>query len=214
MARFVDLHPVTPQARRIDQVVDTLRGGGVIAYPTDSGFALGCALDTKEGQDRIREIRRVSAKHHFTLVCRDFSQLGQFVIVGNAEFRLIKQVTPGPYTFILPATKEVPRRMLQPKKLTVGVRIPEHPVVSALLDSLGEPMLSSTLLLPGETDPMTDGWQVTERIGALVDAVLDSGECGDEPTTVLDLTGRSGPVIDRVGTDPAGLADDLPVSRS
>jgi tRNA threonylcarbamoyl adenosine modification protein (Sua5/YciO/YrdC/YwlC family) len=212
MARFVDLHPVTPQARLIGQVVDLLRGGGVIAYPTDSGYALGCALDTKEGQDRIRAIRRLSDRHHFTLVCRDFGQLGQLVIVTNSDYRLVKQLTPGPYTFVLPATKEVPRRMLQPKKLTVGVRVPDHPVVSALLDALGEPMLSTTLLLPGDTDPMTDGWQVEERIGASIDAVLDSGECGAEPTTVLNLTGRGGPVVERLGADPRGVAEDLPTA--
>jgi tRNA threonylcarbamoyl adenosine modification protein (Sua5/YciO/YrdC/YwlC family) len=189
MARYVDVHPRNPQRRAIGQVVDLLRDGGLIAYPTDSCFALGCALGNREGIERIKGIRHLDDRHHFTLVCRDFAQLGQFVQVSNPVFRAVKAATPGQYTFILPATKEVPRRLLHPKKKTVGVRIPEHPVVEALLDELAEPLLSSTLLLPDAEEPMTQGWDIKERLDHEVDAVVDSGECGTEPTTVVDLSG-------------------------
>ena len=189
MARYVDVHPRNPQRRAIGQVVDLLREGGLIAYPTDSCFALGCALGNREGIERIKGIRHLDDRHHFTLVCRDFAQLGQFVQVSNPVFRAVKAATPGQYTFILPATKEVPRRLLHPKKKTVGVRIPEHPVVDALLAELAEPLLSSTLLLPDAEEPMTQGWDIKERLENEVDAVVDSGECGTEPTTVVDLSG-------------------------
>ena len=189
MARYVDVHPRNPQRRSIGQVVDLLREGGLIAYPTDSCFALGCALGNREGLERIRRIRHLDDGHHFTLVCRDFAQLGQFVQVSNPVFRAVKAATPGQYTFILPATKEVPRRLLHPKKRTVGVRIPEHTVVEALLDELAEPLLSSTLLLPDADEPLTQGWDIKERLDHVLDAVVDSGECGTEPTTVVDLSG-------------------------
>lgn len=202
MARYVDVHPENPQRRAVAQVVELIRDGGLIAYPTDSCFALGCAIDNHEGVARIRAIRDLDDKHHFTLVCRDFAQLGQFVQVSNAVFRLVKAATPGGYTFILPATREVPRRLQHPRKKTVGVRIPEHPVVQALLGELGEPLLSSTLLLPGETEPMTQGWEIKERLDHLVDAVLDSGDCGVEPTTVVDLS-EGEPEIVRVGAGDA-----------
>src|SRR3954447_5502767 len=159
MARFFDVHPRDPQPRTIGQVVDLLQSGGLIAYPTDSCYALGAQLGNKEALDRIRTIRRLDDRHHFTLVCKDFAQMGQFVNIDNRMFRSIKAVTPGPYTFILPATKEVPRRMLHPKKKTVGVRIPEHVVVRALLEDLGEPLVSSTLLLAGHDEPVTSGWE-------------------------------------------------------
>ncbi len=193
MARYLDVHPVDPQPRSVAQTVEVLREGGLVAYPTDSGYALGAMMGNQGAKERIRDIRRLDDKHHYTLVCRDFAQLGQLVHVDNHVFRSVKAATPGPYTFILPATHEVPRRLLHAKKRTVGVRIPEHPVVRALLAELGEPLLSSTLILPGETDPMTDGWQVKEALDHVVDVVIDSGECGDEPTTVVDFT-----------TDPAG----------
>ena len=193
MARYLDVHPVDPQPRAIAQAVAVLREGGLVAYPTDSGYALGALMGNQEAKDRIRDIRRLDDKHHYTLVCRDFAQLGQLVHVDNSVFRAVKAATPGPYTFILPATHEVPRRLLHAKKKTVGVRIPEHPVVRSLLAELGEPLLSSTLILPGETDPLTDGWDVKERLDHVVDVVIDSGECGDSPTTVVDFT-----------TDPAG----------
>lgn len=203
MARYFDVHPVDPQPRAIGQVVDILREGGLIAYPTDSCFALGCSLDNPEGKDRIARIRHLSDKHHYTLVCADFAQLGQFVQLDNSVFRAIKAVTPGPYTFILPATREVPRRLLHPKKKTVGVRIPEHPVVRELLSALGEPILSSTLILPDDDDPMTEGWLIKDRLDHEVDAVIDSGECGLEPTTVVDWSEGS-PVVTRVGAgDPS-----------
>ena len=203
MARYVDVHPRNPQRRAIGQVVDLLREGGLIAYPTDSCFALGCALGNREGIERIKGIRHLDDRHHFTLVCRDFAQLGQFVQVSNPVFRAVKAATPGQYTFILPATKEVPRRLLHPKKKTVGVRIPEHPVVEALLAELAEPLLSSTLLLPDADEPMTQGWDIKERLENEVDAVVDSGECGTEPTTVVDLSG-SEPEVLRVGAGDPG----------
>lgn len=193
MARYLDVHPVDPQPRAIAQSVDVLRAGGLVAYPTDSGYALGALMGDQQAKDRIRTIRRLDDRHHYTLVCRDFAQLGQLVHVDNHVFRAVKAATPGPYTFILPATREVPRRLLHAKKKTVGVRIPEHPVVRELLAALGEPLLSSTLILPGETEPMTQGWEVKETLDHVVDLVLDSGECGTEPTTVVDFT-----------ADPAG----------
>ena len=206
MARYRDVHPVDPQPRAIAQTGAALRDGGLIAYPTDSGYALGALMGNQEAKDRIRDIRRLDDKHHYTLVCRDFAQLGQLVHVDNAVFRAVKASTPGPYTFILPATHEVPRRLLHPKKKTVGVRIPEHPVVRALLAELGEPLLSSTLILPGESEPLTDGWEVKEALDHVVDVVLDSGECGTEPTTVVDLSTGEADVV-RVGAgDPTRFA--------
>lgn len=187
MARYLDIHPVDPQPRLIGQAVELLREDGLIAYPTDSGYALGIQLGNRDGLDRIRTIRRLDDKHHFTLVCKDFSQLGALVHIDNAAFRAIKAATPGPYTFILPATGEVPKRLMHPKKRTVGVRIPEHAVVHALLDELGEPMLSSTLILPGEDEPMTQGWLVKDELDQVLDAVIE-GESGSLPTTVVDFT--------------------------
>lgn len=203
MARYVDVHPENPQRRAIGQVISLVREGGLIAYPTDSCYALGCALGNAEGLARIRQIRRLDDKHHFTLVCRDFAQLGQFVQVSNAVFRAVKASTPGQYTFILPATKEVPRRLLHPKKKTVGVRIPDHLVVQALLDELGEPLLSSTLLLPDEEEPPTQGWEIKETLDNVVDAVVDSGECGTEPTTVVDLSGPEPEIVRKGAGDPS-----------
>jgi tRNA threonylcarbamoyl adenosine modification protein (Sua5/YciO/YrdC/YwlC family) len=203
MARYFDVHPVDPQRREIAQVVELVREGGLIAYPTDSCFALGCQLGNGEGLERIRAIRNLDDKHHFTLVCRDFAQLGQFVQVSKSVFRLVKAATPGSYTFILPATKEVPRRLLHPRKKTVGVRIPEHPVVRALLAELGEPLLSSTLLLPDQDEPLTHGWDIKERLDGAVDAVIDSGDCGTEPTTVVDLSEGEPMIVRRGAGDPA-----------
>jgi tRNA threonylcarbamoyl adenosine modification protein (Sua5/YciO/YrdC/YwlC family) len=202
MAKYFDVHPDNPQRRAIGKVVDIIRSDGLIAYPTDSCFALGCQLGNKEGIDRIRSIRALDHRHHFTLVCQDFAQLGQFVHINNAVFRAIKASTPGSYTFILPATKEVPRRLLHPKKKTVGVRIPEHVAAQALIAEHGEPLLSSTLLLPGEEEPLTQGWEIKERLDHVVDAVIDSGDCGTEPTTVIDFS-QDGPEIVRYGAgDP------------
>ncbi|WP_353355792.1 L-threonylcarbamoyladenylate synthase [Intrasporangium sp. DVR] len=203
MAKYFDVHPVDPQPRRIAQAVQILKDGGLIAYPTDSGYALGCSLDNPEGRGRILRTRGLDERHHFTLVCADFAQLGQFAQLDNAVFRAVKSHTPGAYTFIVPATKEVPRRLLHPRKRTVGVRIPDHPVVRALLQAHGEPLLSSTLLLPGDEEPMSDGWAIKERLDHLVDAVVDSGECGPEPTTVIDFSEGYAEVA-RIGAgDPA-----------
>jgi tRNA threonylcarbamoyl adenosine modification protein (Sua5/YciO/YrdC/YwlC family) len=203
VARYYDIHPVDPQPRVISQVVELLREDGLVAYPTDSCYALGIQLGNRDGLDRIKKLRRLDDKHHFTLVCHDFAQLGQLVHLNNAAFRTVKAVTPGPYTFILPATSEVPKRLMHPKKRTVGVRIPDHPVPRALLEAFGEPLLSSTLLMPDTDEPMTDGWQIKEELDHWLDAVLDAGECGSEPTTVVDLS--DGPaVVERVGAgDPA-----------
>ncbi len=203
MARYLDVHPDDPQPRLIGQAVQTVRDGGLIAYPTDSGYALGCALGNQAGRDRIVAIRRLDDKHHFTLLCRDFAQLGQLVHIDNAVFRAVKAATPGSYTFILPATAEVPKRLMHPKKKTVGVRIPDHAVVRALLDELGEPMLSSTLILPDEEQPMTEGWLVKDELDAVLDVVVDSGECGTQPTTVVDFSSGA-PEVVRVGAgDPS-----------
>ncbi|MET0417045.1 MAG: L-threonylcarbamoyladenylate synthase [Actinoplanes sp.] len=206
MAKYFDVHPDNPQPRSIRQVADIVRGDGLIAYPTDSSFALGCRLGNKVGLDRIREIRHLDDRHHFTLMCRDFAQLGQFVQINNASFRAVKAATPGPYTFILPATREVPLRLLHPKKKTVGVRIPDHVVVHALLEELGEPLVSSTLQLPGQDEPMTMGWEIKETLDHAVDAVLDAGDCGVEPTTVIDLSGDEPEVLRAGAGDPARFA--------
>ena len=203
MARYFDVHPRDPQPRSIAQVATLLREDALIAYPTDSCYALGFALDNPTGAERIRRLRALDDKHHFTLVCSDFAQLGQFVQLDNAAFRAIKAATPGPYTFILPATKEVPRRLAHPKKRTVGVRIPDHPVVRALLGEFTEPLASSTLLLPDADEPMTEGWQIKEELDQVIDAVLDGGDCGTEPTTVVDWA-NGYPQIVRVGAgDPS-----------
>ncbi|MBQ0905672.1 L-threonylcarbamoyladenylate synthase [Micromonospora sp. U21] len=203
MARYYDVHPQNPQPRIIGQVADLIRGGGLVAYPTDSCYALGIQLGNQDGLDRIRQIRNLDDRHHFTLVCRDFAQLGQFVQISNSVFRLVKASTPGSYTFILPATREVPRRMLHPKKRTVGVRVPRHTVTQALLTELGEPLVSSTLALPGEDEPMTQGWEIKERLDHLLDAVVDAGDCGKEPTTVVDLSGPEPEILRRGAGDPS-----------
>jgi tRNA threonylcarbamoyl adenosine modification protein (Sua5/YciO/YrdC/YwlC family) len=203
MAKYFDVHPDNPQRRAIGQVVDIVRADGLIAYPTDSCFALGCQLGNRDGIDRIKSIRHLDDRHHFTLVCQDFAQLGQFVVVNNVVFRAIKASTPGSYTFILPATKEVPRRLLHPKKKTVGVRIPDHAVAQALLAELGEPLLSSTLLLPDQDEPMTQGWEIKERLEYALDAVIDSGDCGTEPTTVIDFSRDEPEIVRRGSGDPS-----------
>ncbi|MGC4834458.1 L-threonylcarbamoyladenylate synthase [Micromonospora vinacea] len=201
MARYYDVHPENPQTRVIGQVADLIRGGGLVAYPTDSCYALGTRLGNQDGLDRIRQIRHLDDRHHFTLVCHDFAQLGQFVQISNSVFRLVKASTPGSYTFILPATREVPRRMLHPKKRTVGVRVPRHTVTQALLAELAEPLVSSTLVLPGDEEPMTQGWEIKERLDHQLDAVLDAGDCGKEPTTVIDLSGPEPEILRRGAGD-------------
>ncbi|MEV8540841.1 L-threonylcarbamoyladenylate synthase [Streptomyces sp. NPDC051572] len=195
MAKYFDVHPDNPQPRTISQVADSVRSGALIAYPTDSCYALGCQLGNREGMERIKTIRHLNDRHHFTLVCQNFAQLGQFVHIDNDVFRAIKASTPGSYTFILPATKEVPRQLLHAKKKTVGVRIPDHVVTQALLAELGEPLLSSTLLLPDEEEPMTQGWEIKDRLDHVVDAVVDSGDCGTEPTTVIDFSNGEAEIV-------------------
>ncbi len=202
MALYFDVHPDNPQPRAIAQVAQIVRDGGLIAYPTDSAYALGCSLGNRDGLERIRRIRQLDDSHHFTLVVSEFAQLGDYVIMDNAIFRAVKAATPGGYTFILRATREVPKVMLHPKKKTVGVRIPQHKVALALLAELGAPMTSSTLLLPGHDEPLTEGWMIKDTLDHDLDAVLDSGECGTLPTTVVDLTGDE-PEILRLGAgDP------------
>lgn len=203
MARYYDVHPDNPQPRTLRQVVGLVRDGGLIAYPTDSCFAFGAQLGDRHGLDRIREIRRLDERHHFTLVCQDFAQLGQFVQISNAVFRLVKSCIPGSYTFILPATREVPRRMLHPRKRTVGVRVPDHAVAQALLAELNEPLVSSTLILPGEEEPLTQGWEIKERLDHVLDGVVDAGDCGKEPTTVVDLSGDEPTVLRHGAGDPS-----------
>ncbi|MEU6476379.1 L-threonylcarbamoyladenylate synthase [Streptomyces sp. NPDC047017] len=201
MAKYFDVHPDNPQPRALRQVADGLREDALIAYPTDSCYALGCRLGSRDGIDRIRAIRRLDDRHHFTLVCQDFAQLGQFVRIDNDVFRAIKASTPGSYTFILPATREVPRVLQHPKKKTVGVRIPDHAVARALVEELGEPLLSSTLLLPDEEEPLTQGWEIKDRLDHVLDAVVDSGDCGTEPTTVVDFSGGEAEIVRRGAGD-------------
>ena len=203
MTRYFDIHPVNPQARLVSQVIDVLRAGGLISYPTDSGYALGCTLDNKDALDRIRAIRNLGERHHFTLVCRDFAQLGQMVVLDNKDFRLVKRLTPGPWTFILTGTREVPRRMLHTKKQTVGARIPDHARALALVEELGEPLVTSTLLLPDGTG-FEHGWEIRDEIGHLLDAVVEGEVGAAEPTTVVDLTAGE-PEVLRAGAGDVAL---------
>jgi len=198
MAQFFQIHPDNPNARLVKQAATLLREGAVIVYPTDSGYALGCHLEDKEAVTRIRQIRNLDEQHHLTLVCRDLSELANYARVDNVQFRLLKHNTPGAYTFILQATKEVPRRLQHPKRSTVGVRIPDHPVALALLQELGEPLLSSTLILPGADYPLTDVDEIREQLESRVDLVIEGGAVGLEPTTVIDLTGAT-PQLLRAG---------------
>ncbi len=209
MAQFFTIHPDNPQPRLIKQAASMLRDGAVIVYPTDSGYALGCHLDDKDAVTRIRQIRGLDEKHHLTLVCRDLSELSTYARVSNTQFRLLKNNTPGAYTFILAATKEVPRRLQHPKRSTVGVRIPDHPVALFLLEELGEPLLSSTLILPETSFPLTDVDEIRERLEHLVDLIIEGGIVGIEPTTVIDLTSDT-PVVVRAGRGdvaPFGIED-------
>jgi tRNA threonylcarbamoyl adenosine modification protein (Sua5/YciO/YrdC/YwlC family) len=189
MSQFFQIHPVTPQKRLIHQAVEILRKGGVIVFPTDSAYAIGCCLDEKQALDRIKRVRRLDDKHNFTLMCRDLSDVGVFAKVGNTQYRLMKQFTPGAYTFILDATSEVPRRLLHPKRKTIGMRVPDNAIVQELLAELGEPIMSSTLILPGEEDPMTDPEDIRDRLEHELDLIIDGGFCGLEATTVVNMTG-------------------------
>lgn len=198
MSELLSIHPRNPQGRLISRAIAALRAGGVIAYPTDSCYALGCMIGDAEALERLRRIRDIDARHHLTLMCRDLADFGNYARIDNASFRLLKTMTPGPFTFILQATRELPRRVLHLNRKTIGVRIPDHPVAQALLAALGEPLVSTTLSLPGDALPLDDPMEIHERLGTLVDAVIDSGPCGTVPTTVIDLTGAK-PVVVRVG---------------
>ncbi len=208
MSQFFQIHPVNPQTRLIKQAADILNEGGVIAYPTDSAYALGCRIGEKSASDRIKMIRRLDDKHNFTLMCRDLSEISVYAKVGNQQYRMMRNHSPGPYTFILPATSEVPRRLLHPKRRQIGVRIPDNPIALALLDALGEPLMSVTLVMPNETDPLTDPYEIRDLLEYQVDLVIDGGFCGLEPTTVVDLT-VDPPVILREGKgDPTPFTTD------
>ncbi len=202
MSQFFTIHPINPQPRLIKQAVDLVRNGAVIVYPTDSCYALGCHLGDKEAVARIRQIRGVDDKHHMTMVCRDLSELARYARVDNVQFRLLKNNTPGSYTFILEATKEVPKRLQHPKRSTIGVRIPDHPVALALLEELGEPLISSTLILPNEELAMNDAEQIRDLLQHQIELVVDGGAVGFDPTTVIDLTTDT-PVVVRFGKGDA-----------
>ncbi len=202
MARYLVIHPENPQPRLVRQAVDMLRQGAVMAWPTDSAYALGCHLGDKAAVDRMRRIRQVDEKHNLTLVCRDLSEIATYARVDNRLYRLLKAVTPGPYTFILQATREVPRRMMHPKRRTIGIRIPDHPIAQALLEALGEPIISTTLILPGDEHPLTDPEDIRERLDPQLDLIIDGGNCGLEPTTVVDLTGEVPVIVRRGKGDP------------
>ncbi|MCB1910197.1 MAG: threonylcarbamoyl-AMP synthase [Rhodocyclaceae bacterium] len=207
MAQFFSLHPQQPQPRLIRQAADIVRQSGLVALPTDSAYALACQVGQAQLLDRIRRIRGVDDRHHFTLMCRDLSEIAQFARVDNAQYRLLKATTPGPYTFILEGTRELPRRVLHPKRKTVGLRVPEHPVVEALLAEIDGPLLTSTLLLPDEALPLSDAEEIRERLGKQVELVIEAGYCGAEATTVIDLSGGA-PILVRAGRgalEPFGL---------
>ena len=187
MSQFFQIHPQNPQSRLISRAADILHDGGLVVYPTDSSYALGCRIGDKKAQDRMRQIRRLDERHNFTLVCRDLSEISQYSKIGNQEYRLLKQRTPGPYTFILKATQEVPRRLQNPKRKTIGLRIPDNPIVQELLATMGEPIMSTTLILPGEDMPMTDPYEIRPTLEHAVDLIIDGGYCGFEATSVIEL---------------------------
>jgi tRNA threonylcarbamoyl adenosine modification protein (Sua5/YciO/YrdC/YwlC family) len=198
MARVVNIHPDSPQQRLLVQAAEFIREGAIVALPTDSCYAIGCHLGDKEALDRLRQIRQIDDRHHLTLMVRDLSEIAHFARVDNAQYRLLKAATPGSYTFILEGTKELPRRVLHPKRKTIGLRVPDHPVALALLAELNEPLLTTTLQLPGDDAPLTEGWEIQDRLDSQLELILDAGHCGTEPTTVIDLTG-SAPELVRSG---------------
>lgn len=197
-SRFIEIHPKDPQPRLIRQAVEIVRAGGIIVYPTDSCYALGCHIGDKGAMEQISRIRQTDKRHHFTLVCSDLSEIAKYARVSNQQYRTLKAFTPGPYTFILPATRETPKRLQNPKRRTIGIRVPDHPVPRAILTDLKEPIMSSTLMLPGDELPLTDARDIQERLYNVVDAVIDGGNCGFEPTSVIDLAGIA-PLVARQG---------------
>jgi len=201
MARIVNIHPDSPQQRLLVQAAEFIRNGAIVALPTDSCYALGCHLGDKDALDRIRLIRQVDDRHHLTLMVRDLSEIATYARVDNSQYRLLKAATPGSYTFILEGSKELPRRVMHPKRKTIGLRIPDHPVALALLEELGEPLLTTTLQLPGDEFPLTEGWEIQDRLEDQLELILDAGPCGTAPTTVIDLTG-SVPELIRAGRGP------------
>ena len=207
MSQFFQIHPENPQHRLIKQACEIIHKGGVIVYPTDSGYALGCAIGDKSAADRIKTIRRLDDKHNFTLVCSDLSELATYAKVGNTAYRLIKHHTPGAYTFILTATSEVPRRLLHAKRRQIGIRVPDNEICRELLKELGEPIMSVTLIMPGDELPMTDPYDIRDSLEHMVDLIIDGGYCGMEPTTVVNLTDEV-PVVTRIGAgDPAPFTE-------
>ncbi len=206
MAQFFQIHPDNPQPRLIRQAVDILQNGGVIVYPTDSSYAIGCHIGDKAALDRIRQIRRLDDKHNFTLVCRDLSEISNYTKLDNQQYRLIKGLTPGPYTFILKATKQVPKRLMHPKRKTIGIRIPDNRIALALLEDLNEPILSSTLILPGDDMPMMDPYEMKHSLEHQVDLIIDGGYCGYDPTTVIVMEDDE-PWVARHGKGDASLFD-------
>lgn len=204
MSQFFQIHPENPQTRLIKQAVQLINTGGIVALPTDSGYALVCQLDDKNGVERLRRLRGVDEKHHMTLLCRDLSEISLYARVDNRQFRMLKAATPGPYTIILEASKEVPRRLSHPSRKSIGLRVPEHRITQALLEELGQPLVSTTLILPGEPDPLTDPDEIRDKLEKLVELVIDGGPCAMEPTTVVDLTGDE-PLLLREGCGDASV---------
>jgi len=205
MTQFFQVHPENPQLRLIKQAAQIIHGGGIVALPTDSCYALVCHLDDKSAVEKLRRIRGIDEKHHLTLLCRDLSEISTYARVDNKQFRLLKAVTPGPYTFILEATREVPRRLSHPSRKTIGLRVPQNTITETLMAELGQPLLGTTLILPGDDQPLTDPDMVLERLGKQVDLVIDGGACSFEPTTVVDLTGPEPELIRRGCGDCAAL---------
>jgi tRNA threonylcarbamoyl adenosine modification protein (Sua5/YciO/YrdC/YwlC family) len=189
MSQYFEIHPANPQPRLIKQAVDIIHGGGVIAYPTDSSYALGCHIGDKDALQRLRRIRKIDDKHNLTLVCSDLSEIATYAKIENTDYRLLKSLTPGPYTFLLNATAEVPRRLMHPKRRTIGIRVVDHPIVRALLEELGQPIMSCTLIMPGDEFPLNDADEIREQLEHHVDLIIDGGHCGSEPTTVIRMTG-------------------------
>ena len=205
MARIVEIHPSDPQPRRIAEIVATIRRGGLVAYPTDSCYAFGCHIGDKRAMDRIRRIRQTDKNHNFTLVCSDLSEISLYARFDNWAYRLMKSLTPGPYTFILQASREVPKRLQNPRRRTIGLRVPDHPIVHAMLSALGEPIMSSTLTLPGDEYPLTDVVEIEDRIGNQIELIVDAGPIGIEPTSVIDLSEGSAIILRKGKGDVSSL---------